>query len=182
VSDVADLTAEEQVAALRDLLASPGWRLVRAFADHEWGPRGYGHRMQEAVTSTPGGAERAYELADAVQRVHQTAAAVNALIAWPSSGCGSSRRIRRRSGCSAAYGGRDMASSAYHRRHNTMAEKREAYTPKSAPPGFKGAAASIERREGVSDKRADAILAAGARKASAKAKKRNPRLNKGRGV
>ena len=48
-------------------------------------------------------------------------------------------------------------------------------------PGFKAAAASIERREGVSKERAGAILAAGARHASAAAKHANPRLNRVKG-
>lgn len=50
-------------------------------------------------------------------------------------------------------------------------------------PGFKGAAAGIAKREDVSGKRADAILASATRKASAKARKANPRLNRvgGRG-
>ena len=50
-----------------------------------------------------------------------------------------------------------------------------------AHPGFKAASASIQRREGVSKGAADRILAAGARAASAKAKKANPRLNRVRG-
>lgn len=45
-------------------------------------------------------------------------------------------------------------------------------------PGFKGAMKSIERREGVGKKRAGAILAAGARKAGAKARRMNPRLER----
>lgn len=49
---------------------------------------------------------------------------------------------------------------------------------KKKHPGFKAAAASVEAREGVSKKAADAIIAAGARNASAKAKKANPRLKK----
>lgn len=49
-------------------------------------------------------------------------------------------------------------------------------------PGFKKAAASIAEREGVSAGRAKAILAAGARKASAKAKRSNPRLTRVSGV
>lgn len=44
--------------------------------------------------------------------------------------------------------------------------------------GFKAAAGNIEKREGVSKERADAILAASTRKASAKAKKANPNLKK----
>jgi hypothetical protein len=54
-------------------------------------------------------------------------------------------------------------------------------TSMKAHPGFKAAASSIERKEGVSKERADAILAAGARKASAGARKANPRLNRVRG-
>lgn len=52
---------------------------------------------------------------------------------------------------------------------------------KKAHPGFKSAAKSIQAKEGVSKKSADAILAAGARKAGAGAKKANPRLNRVKG-
>jgi hypothetical protein len=45
-------------------------------------------------------------------------------------------------------------------------------------PGFKAAAAGIVRRQGVSKDRAGAILASATRKASAKAKKANPRLKR----
>lgn len=47
-----------------------------------------------------------------------------------------------------------------------------------AHPGFKSVQRSIARKQGVSMKRAGAILAAGSRKASAKAKRKNPRLKK----
>jgi len=46
----------------------------------------------------------------------------------------------------------------------------------SKHPGFKKAAAEIASREGYSKERAGAILASAARKASAKAKRANPRL------
>ena len=49
---------------------------------------------------------------------------------------------------------------------------------KKAHPGFKKAASMIAKKQGVSKERAGAILAAGARKASAKAVKANPRLKK----
>jgi hypothetical protein len=49
---------------------------------------------------------------------------------------------------------------------------------KAKHPGFDKASASIARRQGVSAKRADAILAAGTRHASSKAKKANPRLKR----
>lgn len=45
-------------------------------------------------------------------------------------------------------------------------------------PGFKKAAASIQRKEGVSKEAADRILAAASRKASPAAKKKNPRLKR----
>lgn len=49
---------------------------------------------------------------------------------------------------------------------------------KKAHPGFKSVAASIAKREGVSAKRAGAILASATRKASPAAKKANPRLKR----
>lgn len=45
-------------------------------------------------------------------------------------------------------------------------------------PGFKKVSEGIAKKEGVSNKAASAILAASSRKASAKAKKSNPRLNR----
>lgn len=45
-------------------------------------------------------------------------------------------------------------------------------------PGFKAVAKKIEKKEGVSKERADAILASSSRKASPAAKKKNPRLNR----
>lgn len=48
----------------------------------------------------------------------------------------------------------------------------------AAHPGFKAAAASIARKQGISGKRAAAILAASSRKASPAAKRKNPRLKK----
>lgn len=47
--------------------------------------------------------------------------------------------------------------------------------------GFKAAQKSIAQRQGISEERAGAILAAGARKASPAAKRRNPRLKRVKG-
>jgi hypothetical protein len=44
--------------------------------------------------------------------------------------------------------------------------------------GFKAAAASVRKKEGVSKEAANRIIAAGARKASPAAKKKNPNLKK----
>jgi hypothetical protein len=49
-------------------------------------------------------------------------------------------------------------------------------------PGFKAAAKKIAAKQGVSKESAGAILAAGARKASAKAVKANPNLKKVSGM
>lgn len=49
-------------------------------------------------------------------------------------------------------------------------------------PGFKAVQKKISKKQGISMKRAGAILAAGARKASKKAVKANPRLKKVSGV
>lgn len=48
-------------------------------------------------------------------------------------------------------------------------------------PGFKAVAAQIAAKEGVSKGAASAILAKSSRNASAKAKKKNPALNKVKG-
>lgn len=45
-------------------------------------------------------------------------------------------------------------------------------------PGFKSVQKSIARKEGISMKQAGAILASSSRKASASAKRANPRLKK----
>lgn len=49
-------------------------------------------------------------------------------------------------------------------------------------PGFKAVQAKIAKKEGVSSKRAGAILAASSRNASKAAKKKNPRLNRVKGA
>lgn len=48
-------------------------------------------------------------------------------------------------------------------------------------PGFKAAQRAIAQKQGISEERAGAILAEGARKASAAAKRRNPNLKKVKG-
>ena len=50
-----------------------------------------------------------------------------------------------------------------------------------AHPGFKSVQASIAKKSGVSMKSAGAILASSSRKASAKAKRANPRLKRVKG-
>jgi hypothetical protein len=50
-----------------------------------------------------------------------------------------------------------------------------------AHPGFKAVQEKIAERSGVSKERAGAMLAAATRRASAKAKRRNPRLKRVKG-
>lgn len=52
---------------------------------------------------------------------------------------------------------------------------------KKAHMGFKAAAASVQRKEGVSKESANAIIAAGAINASKSAHEANPRLNRVKG-
>lgn len=52
---------------------------------------------------------------------------------------------------------------------------------KKAHPGFAAVQSKIAKEEGVSKDRAGAILASASRKASAGAKRSNPRLNKVKG-
>jgi hypothetical protein len=51
----------------------------------------------------------------------------------------------------------------------------------AAHPGFKAVQADIAGREGIGEARAGAILASSTRKASAKAKRANPRLKRVKG-
>ena len=53
---------------------------------------------------------------------------------------------------------------------------------KKAHPGFKAVQAKIAAKQGVSKESAGAILAAGARKASKAAVKKNPNLKKVKGM
>lgn len=49
---------------------------------------------------------------------------------------------------------------------------------KKKHPGFSAVASKIAKKEGISKKRAGAILAASSRRASAGAKRKNPRLKR----
>lgn len=58
---------------------------------------------------------------------------------------------------------------------------RKASSTGSKHPGFKAVQTSISKKMGVSKERAGAILASRTRKASAAAKRKNPRLKRVRG-
>lgn len=64
-----------------------------------------------------------------------------------------------------------------------MAKKTKKAAKKKAVkhPGFKAVQKKIAQKQGISEERAGAILASGARKASPAAKKANPRLKRVKG-
>lgn len=72
-----------ELAALRDLVQSEGWKILRLHAGSEWGPIGYGERMRKALTAVANGPDRAYEIAQHAEQVEATSKAVDELIAWP---------------------------------------------------------------------------------------------------
>lgn len=79
--------------------------------------------------------------------------------------------------------GEKYKSAAAERRHEKTesgSERSKEYNKKH--PGFKAVQSKIAQKQGVSMKSAGAILAAGARKASPKAVKANPRLKRVSGV
>lgn len=78
-----DTDAVDLLPALRDLMQSAGWQLLKAQAEREWGPVGYGAAMERAIVSIPNGPDRPYELARVAEQVHATAKAVHALMVWP---------------------------------------------------------------------------------------------------
>lgn len=64
-----------------------------------------------------------------------------------------------------------------------MATKRRSRSRRhtNAHPGFKAVQRSIARRQGVSMKRAGAMLAAGTRRSGSAARRKNPRVNRVKG-
>lgn len=73
----------ETLNALRDLVQSPGWKILAEHVDRVWGPRGYGIEMQRAIANVPQGPDRPYEIARVAEQVENTAQAVMALVRWP---------------------------------------------------------------------------------------------------
>ena len=70
--------------------------------------------------------------------------------------------------------GKMFVTKAYDKKGRSMKGK--------SHPGFAAVQAKIAKKQGISKDRAGAILAAGARKASSKAVKANPRLKRISGV
>jgi hypothetical protein len=68
-----------------------------------------------------------------------------------------------------------FVTKSYDKKGSTMKNKK-------THPGFKAVQSKIAKKQGISMERAGAIVAAGARKASKKAVKANPRLKRVSGV
>jgi hypothetical protein len=83
MADSATTTEDPDVAALRDLVQSRGWQLLKARAAQDFGPEGYGRAMQRAIAAVPQGPDRPYELARVAEQVEHTAQAVNTIMSWP---------------------------------------------------------------------------------------------------
>lgn len=76
-------TSADTLTGLRDLVQSPGWKILAEHVDKVWGPRGYGIEMQRAIANVPQGPDRPYEIARVAEQVENTAQAVMALVRWP---------------------------------------------------------------------------------------------------
>lgn len=70
-------------SALRDLLQSEGWRWLCQEAERDYGPAGYGRRVNAAIAAIPSGPDRPYEIARVTEKIHDSCEAVNAFIKRP---------------------------------------------------------------------------------------------------
>ena len=83
-----------------------------------------------------------------------------------------------------AYNKNLSSSARLHYLENAMDDdKRTGHGPSMdhGPSSFKAVASKIARKQGISNKAASAILASSTRKASASAKRKNPKLKKVKG-
>ena len=71
--------SDDLKTALEDLIHAPGWLLFKEHARKEWGPEGYGRKVQTAIATKSGTAE----LAPAVEQIHATTREINELMKWP---------------------------------------------------------------------------------------------------
>lgn len=78
-----DEDAPELATQLRDLLQSAGWQWFIREIDAEFGPAGFGRKINKALSEIKPGPEYAYEVAEVTQRIHAESKAVNALVTRP---------------------------------------------------------------------------------------------------
>jgi uncharacterized protein with PhoU and TrkA domain len=78
-----DLTAETRATALKEMVQTDGWKLFVAEIEKRHGPAAVGYAIMSLTAQLPASADRAYEIAQLVERLQMTCAAVNELIKWP---------------------------------------------------------------------------------------------------
>lgn len=83
MSTDADDPRAHQLVVLHDLVQSEGWALLVAHLKQEWGPDGYGRKMQTALAGIPAGPDRAYAIERVAEQIDATARAVNEIVEWP---------------------------------------------------------------------------------------------------
>lgn len=71
-----------ELTALKDLLASDGWKRFTAYKDEQWGADATLQRMEAAMKIVPLGDQDAAH--DAAQHVLSAQKQIKALLAWPS--------------------------------------------------------------------------------------------------
>lgn len=76
-------SAEEQIAALKDLLQSTGWAMLLEYANDLTGPIGYSRSVQHALSSIQPGPDQAYEVMQKMQQIQAVAEAVTRVTNWP---------------------------------------------------------------------------------------------------
>lgn len=78
-----DRSTDEQVAALKELLQSTGWKMLLEYANDLTGPIGYSRSVQRALSSVPPGPDQAYEVMQKMQQIQAVAEAVTRVTNWP---------------------------------------------------------------------------------------------------
>lgn len=78
-----DLTPQTRAAALKEMVQTDGWKLFVAEIEKRHGPAALGNAVMTLTAQIPASADRAYEVAQLVERLQMTCAAVNELLKWP---------------------------------------------------------------------------------------------------
>lgn len=71
-----------EARALRELLESSGWAILKRAIDQQWGPRAYGLKMRALLRQVQGDT-RQQEVARQADQLEATCNAVDEVIAWP---------------------------------------------------------------------------------------------------
>ncbi len=83
MSSEPDADEDTDLLALRDLLRHRGFELMWAHIRKEYGPEGYGRKVQAAMAAIPAGPDRPYEMARVADEIGAMTKAVNEIMEWP---------------------------------------------------------------------------------------------------